>query len=169
VPVIGELGQAGFFSVVVEESRWAHRVGWQATPERFGPDLAALYALPPLPGPAFAESLDRMAGYAAAVRRALVDVDLLVMPTVPVPAPPIGAEVVQVAGAELPVIVAAILNTAPFNIARLPTISVPCGFTGAGLPVGRQLAGRPFDEVTVLRAAHAYEQSTSWHRASPPL
>jgi aspartyl-tRNA(Asn)/glutamyl-tRNA(Gln) amidotransferase subunit A len=168
-PVIGNLGEAGFFSVVVEESRWAHRVGWQATPERFGGDLAALYSLPPLPGPAFAESLDRVARYAAAVRERLVDVDLLVMPTVPMPAPPIGAETVQVGGVELPTIVAGILNTAPFNVARLPAISVPCGFTAGGLPVGLQLVGRPFDEVTVLRGAHAYEQATTWHRATPSL
>jgi Asp-tRNA(Asn)/Glu-tRNA(Gln) amidotransferase A subunit family amidase len=168
-PVIGQVGEAGFFSVVLEESRWAHRVGWQATPERFGPDLAALYGVPPLPGTLFAESLDRVARYTAAVRQTLTEVDLLVMPTVPIPAPPIGAEMVEVGGVELPVIVAGILNTAPFNVARLPAITVPCGFTGAGLPVGLQLAGRPFDEVTVLRAAHAYEQSTSWHKAAPQL
>lgn len=56
-------------------------------------------------------------------------------------------------------IAVAIANTAPYNMARVPAISVPCGTTGAGLPIGFQIAGRPFDETTALRAAHAYEQA----------
>ena len=55
------------------------------------------------------------------------------------------------------------------NLAGNPGISVPCGFTGEGLPVGLQLMGRHFDEATVLRAAHAYEQSTDWHKKRPSL
>lgn len=66
---------------------------------------------------------------------------------------------VTVGGQELPLIAVAIANTAPYNMARVPAISVPCGTTGAGLPIGFQIAGRPFDETTVLRAAHAYEQA----------
>ena len=50
--------------------------------------------------------------------------------------------------------------TAPFNLSGIPAISVPCGFNAAGLPMGMQVAGRPWDEVTVLRLAHAYEQAT---------
>ena len=50
-----------------------------------------------------------------------------------------------------------------------PAISVPCGFSDTGLPIGLQLAGKPFDELTVLRAAHAYEQATDWHTRRPPL
>ena len=59
--------------------------------------------------------------------------------------------------------------TRPFNLAGSPTISVPCGFTGSGLPIGLQLAGRPFEDATVLRAAHAYEQATDWHDRRPSL
>jgi aspartyl-tRNA(Asn)/glutamyl-tRNA(Gln) amidotransferase subunit A len=46
---------------------------------------------------------------------------------------------------------------------------VPCGFTTAGLPLSLQIAGRPFDEATVLRVGHAYEQATDWHRRRPPV
>jgi aspartyl-tRNA(Asn)/glutamyl-tRNA(Gln) amidotransferase subunit A len=53
------------------------------------------------------------------------------------------------------------------NLAGLPGISVPCGFTIGGLPVGLQLIARHFDEGTLLRAAHAYEQSTDWHKRKP--
>ena len=58
--------------------------------------------------------------------------------------------------------------TTPFSLASVPAISLPCGFSAARLPIGLQIAGRPFDEPTVLRAAWAYEQSTPWHRERPP-
>ena len=59
--------------------------------------------------------------------------------------------------------------TAPFNVTGLPAISIPCGFTETGLPVGMQLVGKPFDESTVLRAAHAYEQLAGWSQLRPPI
>ncbi|GBD12230.1 Glutamyl-tRNA(Gln) amidotransferase subunit A [bacterium HR24] len=58
--------------------------------------------------------------------------------------------------------------TIPVNIAGLPAISVPCGFS-QGLPVGLQVIGRPFDEATVLRVAYAYEQAAGWRHRRPPL
>jgi aspartyl-tRNA(Asn)/glutamyl-tRNA(Gln) amidotransferase subunit A len=58
--------------------------------------------------------------------------------------------------------------TVSANLAGLPAISVPCGFTGARLPVGMQLTGRPFDEMTLLRIADAYERETPWHTQAPP-
>ena len=54
------------------------------------------------------------------------------------------------------------------SLAGVPAVSVPCGFTAARLPVGLQLAGRAFDEATVLRAADAYERATRWHEEVPP-
>jgi aspartyl-tRNA(Asn)/glutamyl-tRNA(Gln) amidotransferase subunit A len=59
--------------------------------------------------------------------------------------------------------------TTPFSLAGVPAVSLPCGFSAARLPIGLQMAGRPFDEPTVLRAAWAYEQATPWHRERPPL
>ena len=60
-------------------------------------------------------------------------------------------------------------NTAPFDVFGLPTISVPCGFTRSGLPIGLQISGAPFAEPTVLALAHAYEQATEWHKSRPKL
>ena len=57
----------------------------------------------------------------------------------------------------------------PFNMTGMPAISVPSGFTPSGLPVGLQLAGRPFDEPTVLRTAYAYQQATAWHTRRPSI
>jgi aspartyl-tRNA(Asn)/glutamyl-tRNA(Gln) amidotransferase subunit A len=60
-------------------------------------------------------------------------------------------------------------GTIPFNLSGHPALTVPCGFTAAGLPIGMQLVGRPFDESTLFRIGHAYEQSTGWHRRRPVL
>jgi len=62
-----------------------------------------------------------------------------------------------------------IRNTLPFNIFGIPAISVPCGFTRAGLPIGMQIIGPRYGELNVLALAHAYEQATEWHRREPPL
>jgi aspartyl-tRNA(Asn)/glutamyl-tRNA(Gln) amidotransferase subunit A len=60
-------------------------------------------------------------------------------------------------------------NTRPFNMLGLPTVSVPCGFTRADLPIGMQITGPPGGEATVLRLAYAYEQATEWHKRKPNL
>ena len=60
-------------------------------------------------------------------------------------------------------------NTRPFNILGLPTISIPCGFTKAGLPIGMQISGAPWAEGNVLQLALAYEQQTEWHKRRPNL
>jgi aspartyl-tRNA(Asn)/glutamyl-tRNA(Gln) amidotransferase subunit A len=59
--------------------------------------------------------------------------------------------------------------TIPVNLAGLPGVSIPGGFTQGGLPIGLQLIARAFDEATLLRAAHAYQQATTWHTRRPPL
>ena len=59
--------------------------------------------------------------------------------------------------------------TVPANLAGLPALSLPCGFDRAGLPIGMQVIGRPFDEATVLRLGHAFEQATDWHRRKPEI
>jgi aspartyl-tRNA(Asn)/glutamyl-tRNA(Gln) amidotransferase subunit A len=96
-------------------------------------------------------------------------VDLVVAPTIPEPAPALAAakagppaEVVRRMGRFSRL-------TRPWNALGLPVLSVPCGFTADGRPLGLQLVGRPFDEVTVLRAGHAYEQAAGWWRRRPPL
>ena len=61
------------------------------------------------------------------------------------------------------------LLTTTFSLANVPALSVPCGFTATGLPIGLQIAGRPFDESTVLRAGHVYEQETGWYSRRPDV
>lgn len=104
-----------------------------------------------------------------AMRRQFEQVDLLLAPTTMRPASLIGEEQVEVDGIMLSTGAAFASLTMPFNIAGAPALSLPCGVSGEGLPIGMQLAGRPFDEATVLRAAHAYECATEWHRSLPEL
>ena len=55
------------------------------------------------------------------------------------------------------------------NLAGLPGLSLPCGFDPEGLPIGLQIIGKHFDEATILRIGHAYEQATEWHKRKPNL
>ena len=102
-------------------------------------------------------------------RELLKEVDLLAGPTEPVTAPELLAEHVQAGEHRIGTTGALTQYTRPYNITGFPAISVPCGFSDENMPIGLQLSGRPFDEVTVLRAAYAYEQSTDWHKRRPPL
>jgi aspartyl-tRNA(Asn)/glutamyl-tRNA(Gln) amidotransferase subunit A len=60
-------------------------------------------------------------------------------------------------------------NTRPVNVWGLPAISIPCGFTKAGLPIGLQIIGPHWGEARVLQLAHAYEQATEWHKQKPTV
>jgi aspartyl-tRNA(Asn)/glutamyl-tRNA(Gln) amidotransferase subunit A len=95
------------------------------------------------------------------------DIDLLVTPTTPMPAPLI-ADLKTNPDALRPAELRLLRNTRPFNVLGLPAISVPCGFTKSGLPVGLQIAGLHWREDRVLRLAHAYEQATQWHETRVP-
>jgi aspartyl-tRNA(Asn)/glutamyl-tRNA(Gln) amidotransferase subunit A len=101
------------------------------------------------------------------IREAFAEVDLLVTPTTPVPAPSI-AELKANPDALRPAELKLLRNTRPFNVWGLPAISVPCGFTQTGLPIGLQIAGPHWREDLVLRLAHAYEQATAWHKRQCP-
>jgi len=60
-------------------------------------------------------------------------------------------------------------NTRPFNLLAFPTISIPCGFTDLGMPIGLQLSAAPWQELQLLKIAHAYEEATSWHSHRPTV
>jgi len=103
------------------------------------------------------------------IAAALRTVDVLVLPTAAIPAPKIDQRHVTLGEKTVNLSAALPRLTLPFNLSGLPAISVPCGFTVNGLPIGLQVAGRAFAEATVLRVAYAYEQQTSWHRQRPKL
>jgi aspartyl-tRNA(Asn)/glutamyl-tRNA(Gln) amidotransferase subunit A len=102
-------------------------------------------------------------------RALLRDVDVLIGPSVPIVAHKIGATSVQIGDRTVGSVPALTQYSRPFNVNGYPSMSVPCGFSEDGLPIGLQIAGRPFDEETVLRVGHAYERATDWHTKRPAL
>jgi aspartyl-tRNA(Asn)/glutamyl-tRNA(Gln) amidotransferase subunit A len=94
-------------------------------------------------------------------KRVFETVDAIVTPTVPIVAPCI--DDLGTAAASLP------RFTRYFNVAALPAISIPCGFSAEGLPIGMQIVGKAFDEFTVLRIAHTYEQEARWFERIPSI
>jgi aspartyl-tRNA(Asn)/glutamyl-tRNA(Gln) amidotransferase subunit A len=101
------------------------------------------------------------------VRSAFRGIDVLATPTLPLCAWDVAESHVQIAGQPEHVLHACWRYTYPWNLTGLPALSVPCGFAD-GLPVGLQLVGRPFDEATILRVGHAYQEATHWHEMRPP-
>jgi aspartyl-tRNA(Asn)/glutamyl-tRNA(Gln) amidotransferase subunit A len=91
-------------------------------------------------------------------------VDVIVAPTAPTPAFKIGEKTDDPLQMYL-----SDVYTVPINLAGIPGISLPCGFSSAGLPIGLQIIGKPFDEETILRVAYAFEQQTEYHRRKPSL
>ena len=110
--------------------------------------------------PAYADSLHKVYLLRREIRKTFDSVDLLITPTMPLPPVTIEASETQSATTR---------NTSPFDVYGLPAISLPCGFTRAGLPIGLQISGAPFAESSVLALAHAYEQATDWHKRRAPL
>ena len=106
------------------------------------------------------------------VLEALAKVDVLLLPTLPGPPPPL---LTKPGVANLDEARGSLSSSRGFrnfvNLAGVPAISLPCGFTDSqpSLPIGLQLVGRPFEEATLLRVAHAYEQATSWHMRRAPV
>ncbi len=96
--------------------------------------------------------------------KAFEEVDVIVTPTTPTPAFRAGEKTDDPLQMYL-----SDIFTLSVNLAGVPGISVPCGFTSAGLPVGLQIIGRHFDEASVLKTAYAYEQVTEWHKRRPNL
>jgi aspartyl-tRNA(Asn)/glutamyl-tRNA(Gln) amidotransferase subunit A len=95
------------------------------------------------------------------IKKTFSSVDLLITPTMPHPAESLAqSKDFDMVGLQ---------NTSPFDILGLPTITVPCGFTNSGLPIGLQISGAPFAESTVLALAYAYERETEWHKRHPTL
>jgi aspartyl-tRNA(Asn)/glutamyl-tRNA(Gln) amidotransferase subunit A len=106
--------------------------------------------------------------YRRNARKMFESVDALITPTTPVPPsiiPELLADTNNLRGKEILML----RNTRAFNALGLPTISVSCGFTKAGLPIGMQITGAGWAEGDVFRLAHAYEQQTSWHTRQPKL
>ena len=105
-----------------------------------------------------------------AVLEALEEVDVIVLPTSPTGAPLLPDEAGIKSQEDARSRIAGVRNfTGAFNVAGVPALSIPCGFTGDGLPLSLQIVGKPMAEGLLFRVAHAYQQTTDWHLRRPPL
>jgi aspartyl-tRNA(Asn)/glutamyl-tRNA(Gln) amidotransferase subunit A len=168
VPLLDEAGTINQLVMLPEAAnvhlRWLReRLG------DYGPDVRArLLAGLLLPPTAYVTGLRARRWFNEEVGRLFESFDLLAAPAMPITAPPLGEDTVEVRGETMPYRLALIPFNSPWALAGLPALSVPCGFLD-GLPLGLALVGRRFEEGTVLRAAHAFQQATDWHDRRAPL
>jgi aspartyl-tRNA(Asn)/glutamyl-tRNA(Gln) amidotransferase subunit A len=116
----------------------------------------------------YLQAIDRCHILQTNIRRVLQDVDVLLAPTTMMPAWPLdevdaSPEAYQYWNPRYS------RNTRVFNVLGMCSLTVPCGFTSNGLPIGLMISGKPFDEAMILRVGHAFEQATDWHRRTPDL
>ncbi len=162
VPISGPILLAEAASVHIDRLR--------RSPDDIGADvLARLLQGALTPATDYIKAQQARTVFNRRVADAMRDFDLLLAPTAPVTAPRIDEASMEIDGVSTPVLALLPRLTRGFNICGVPVVSVPCGFSEAGMPIGVQLAGRPFEEATVLRAAHTYEQAAGWHRRRPPI
>ena len=157
--------EAAQINAMITQSEAAafHRDRLAAHPEDFGADVLKRL----INGASFTSTESILArGTQPVMRRQFErffeNYDILLTPTTPVTAPLRGGDAVERARSLT-------RFTAPFNLTGLPALSLPCGFTSQGLPIGLQIISRPWAEVEVLRAGYAYEQATEWHLRQPDL
>lgn len=151
------------------ESYAFHKQWIERSPELYQPEtLRRIMTGSKVTAAEFERSRTAMEAARRDIERIFREVDLLVTPTVPVLAPTI-AELKTHPEQLRPRELVLLRNTRPWNVWGVPAISVPCGFSESGLPIGLQIAGPPWREDLVLCLAHAYEQSTAWHKREPGM
>lgn len=168
MPDLEAINAAGSL-ITLSEAASGHRPWLIECPEKYSDQVRARL-LPGLAVPAVAY-LDALRARAAAIPGFVAEVfgacDALLAPVCDRPVPTI-AETDVAGGPAMPALLAALTRLCrPFNVLGLPALSVPCGFDSKGLPLGFQLAGRPFAEATLFALGHAYERETQWHRRAP--
>jgi aspartyl-tRNA(Asn)/glutamyl-tRNA(Gln) amidotransferase subunit A len=122
-----------------------------------------------VPAVDYLQALGARAFLTTSFEASLVTGDVLVMPTTPAAASPVDGEGTSPSERSLAMSMQLTRLTNPFNLTGLPALSVPCGFTREGLPVGLQIVGRRHDEAAVLRVGEVYQAATEWHLRRPPL
>ncbi len=144
--------------MLAAEAYAVHEERLETEPERFDDQgLERLLRGKDLEAYRYAGALQRKLQSRREFERVLEEVDVLLVPSTPIPATEIGQRQTSIAGHEEAVYAALTRLTGPTNMNGLPSLSVPCGTTASGLPVGMQLIGRAFEEATVYRFGRTYE------------
>ncbi len=163
---------AAEFAIVGPEAAAYHRRLLQESPELIESGIRRLLAAGAIvPSSHYLAGLRARAVIRTALREAFerYRLDVAVCPTLPATAALADQDEFRVGDVMEDVTSSYVRTTAPFNLSGQPALSVPCGYDRAGLPVGLQVAGRPFGEATVLRVGAAYEAATPWVEHRPPI
>ena len=140
-----------------------HREYVTKTPELYQPlTLKRISAGADVTTPAYIQGRRDLAQVRRTSEKWFESVDVLVTPTLPIPPP-------LISDPHADDILPAVRNTSPFDVNGWPAISLPCGFTSQGLPMGLQIIGPNGGEPVIFQLAHAYEQATDWHKRRPQL
>lgn len=155
------LPQVNSGPVLVAEAYAYHRRYFDKTPELYQPGLRALLQRgSEVQAEPYANSLRAVSSSRREIRQLFSKIDLLVLPTMADPPFKVEEGLTRNVSAR---------NTSVFDAFGIPMISVPCGFTASGLPIGLQIGGPPWAEFAVLSLASAYERATDWHSHHPNL
>ena len=161
---------AGALAVVATEAMTYHAAWLRTRRGDYDPDVSTrLMAGAFVTGVHYVRGQQARALMRREVDDALARRDVLLAPATPITAPGIDERQTTLGDGPSDIRSALIRLTRPFNFSGHPACSLPCGFSGDGLPIGMQLVGRPFDEATVLRVADAYQRVTDWHARRPVL
>jgi aspartyl-tRNA(Asn)/glutamyl-tRNA(Gln) amidotransferase subunit A len=140
-----------------------HREYVTKTPELYQPiTLKRIQAGAGVTTPAYIQGRRDLAQIRRTAKKWIDSVDVLVTPTIAIPP-------AEISDPHADDILPTVRNTSPFDVNGWPAISLPCGFTSQGLPIGLQIIGPLGGESVVFQLAHAYEQATDWHKRRPPL
>jgi aspartyl-tRNA(Asn)/glutamyl-tRNA(Gln) amidotransferase subunit A len=156
--------------IMLADARHYHAAWLRDRPEEYGEDVRdRLMRRTDMSADEFIAAMRVRAAVTVETARLMTRYDGLLLPTTRIPAPPIAGQTIIIDGQEVfaPNILTS--NTNPFNLPGMPALSLPCGFTAAGLPIGLQVVTRRWDEVTALRIAAAYERATDWHTRRPAM
>lgn len=164
-----ELPSANDTLVLRAEAYAYHCENVHKSPELYQPDtLRRIRSGENIPAVEYIRACRELDQHRHGVQKVFESVDLLITPTTPVLPSTIRDLMADCDNLRSKEIVM-LRNTRPFNALGLPTVSIPCGFTKSGLPIGMQITGAPWQEASILRFAHAYEHETNWHACHPNL
>jgi len=173
IPLLGETVDAGNHIAWAEATHYHQHAGWfPARAADYGKDVLTRLELgTKVPATSYLQAMQLRDSFIEHFHSSMAEanVDALVVPTTPIAAPLIGEETTAVSGSNRPTRALLLRNNRPANLAGLPAISVPCGFTVEGLPVGLQLIGSVTGELLLLRIAHSFERAFARVPVPPTL
>ena len=169
IPALDRVLDVHYLTILAEAAAY-HRARYVDRLADYGEDVQRFLAIGAgIPAIDYIEAQRARRGVLADMLSAFKEVDLLLTPTLPIEAPPVGQETTRWEDGDEDALTTLIRFTCPFNQAGLPAITVPCGLGTSGLPVGIQLVGPPFAEARVLRAATEVERALGWTGTLPPI